>query len=73
MAKSLEIVFVAYRMSEYIINGEERIHIEGFKGMKVEGYPIREIGFQSYDWKAKNKKALLAKIKREIGEIVAIK
>lgn len=70
MAKSLEIVFVAHRMSEYIINGEERIHIEGFKGMKVEGFPIREIGFQSYDWKAKNKKALFAKIRREFGDMI---
>lgn len=70
MAKSLEIVFVVYRMSEYIINGEERIYIEGFKAMKVEGYPIHEIGFQSYDWQAKNKKALFAKIRREFGDII---
>lgn len=70
MAKSLEIVFVSHRMSEYVLNGEERIHIEGFKAIKVEGYPIHEIGFHSFDWKAKNKKALLAKIIREIGNIV---
>lgn len=67
--KDLEFVFVVYKMSEYVFNGEQRIHIEGFSGMQVDE-KIVEKQFHSYDRNAKNKKSLLAKIRREFGRVI---
>lgn len=70
MAKEVKDVFIVNYYSEYIENGVEKIHIEGFNGMQIDGEKLVEKQFHSWTWQTKNKKALLAKIRREFGDMI---
>lgn len=70
MAKEIKDVFIINYYSEYVENGVEKVHIEGFSGMQIDGEKLVEKQFHSWIWQGKNKKALIAKIKRDFGEII---
>ena len=70
MTKQVENVFVVKHYSEYTENGVERIYIEGFSGILIDEGKLIEKQSHSWDWKSKNKKALLAKIRREFGMMI---
>ena len=70
MTKEVKDVFIVKHFSEFIENGIEKVHIEGWSGMQIDGEKLVEKQFHSWTWQAKNKKALLAKIKREFGDMI---
>ena len=63
-------VFIVNHFSEFVENGIEKVHIEGFSGMQIDGEKLIEKQFHSWTWQAKNEKALFSKIRREFGEII---
>lgn len=70
MAKEVKDVFIVNYYSEYVENGIEKIHIEGWSGMQIDGQKLVEKQFHSWTWQAKYEKAFFAKITRLFGDMI---